>query len=92
MASSLSIGQLAVLAIWLTFGEGKAAVRLAIYIVLGVVAAIGMNVVRYGVETFDVALTQAIVMILAVSFPLSISWRRGWRLVDVSESKRDEEP
>ncbi len=93
MASPLSFGQLAVLAIWLTFGEGKTAVRLAIYIVLGVVvSAIGMNAVRYGLETVVVASTQIIFMMLAISFPLSISRLRGWRLVDVSDSNRDDKP
>lgn len=93
LTSSVSLGQLAIFAVWLTFGGGYFAPRLVTYLVLGtLVTAIGLNLPRNGTQVIPVASWQAVVMMFAVSLPLSISWVRGWRLVHGSSLDRDGRP
>ena len=78
---SLSVSQLAVLAVWLTFGPGRIAIRLILYFILGVFAITFGDGAMPSLGDLRRSLFVAIAMALAISLPLGISWLRGWRLM-----------
>ena len=80
MASAFSAGQVAILAVWLTFGSGSLPFRLVIYFLLSTLTvAVGM-LAEPSMEMLIVASMQSTFMLFAVTCPLSISWASGWRL------------
>jgi hypothetical protein len=78
----ITMGQLALLAIWLPFAKGRLAIRFVVFFVLGpIIAAIGLYLPLWK-NQFGGLLVSGIVSSIAnliiVSLPLS--FRSGWRL------------
>ncbi len=87
------VGQIALLAVWFTFGDGGTAFRLFVYLMLSLVAALlGFSAFGFSLDLFVIPLVLSFGILFLTWGPLSMSWSRGWRLAADTPSDREGAP